>query len=157
MATTLTEGFYQVTQEMYDWFIAREGINKVVVDVLSQADIEKQTVYGYIHIVPEQSVVRGSNNVYSFSIYCVDIVDLPNRDIRDMPNFQGIDNLQDVWHETDKHLTEFVSYIRRGRTQVQYQLDGDPVMTPFKDRFENLLAGWELSIDIIVPTGGPIC
>jgi hypothetical protein len=31
-----------------------------------------------------------------------------------------------------------------------YQLDGNPICTPFTERFENLLAGWTATFDVLL-------
>jgi len=38
-----------------------------------------------------------------------------------------------------------------------YQLDGDPTLSPFSDRFENELAGWTADITILIYNDIYIC
>ena len=38
-----------------------------------------------------------------------------------------------------------------------YQLDGNPSLTPFSDRFENELAGWTADITILIYNDIYIC
>jgi len=38
-----------------------------------------------------------------------------------------------------------------------YQLDGTPSFEPFYDRFENEVAGWALTFDVLIPNDIEIC
>ena len=38
-----------------------------------------------------------------------------------------------------------------------YQLDGNPSLEPFYDRFENQLAGWNSTMDILIYNDITIC
>jgi hypothetical protein len=38
-----------------------------------------------------------------------------------------------------------------------YQLDGSPTIEAFFDRFENKVAGWTLSFDVLIPNDMTIC
>jgi hypothetical protein len=38
-----------------------------------------------------------------------------------------------------------------------YQLDGSPNLTPFYDRFENQLAGWSATMDVMIYNDIYIC
>jgi len=40
---------------------------------------------------------------------------------------------------------------------TKYQLDGDPTCEPFFDRFENQLAGWACTMDILIENDITIC
>jgi len=44
-----------------------------------------------------------------------------------------------------------VTELRRGTLYSDlYQLDGNPTCVPFSERFENLLAGWTATFDVLL-------
>lgn len=155
--STTPQGFYQVTQMIYDYFRAQEGIGQIYLDLPSTIDQFKESVGTLILISPEDTTWSEKYNYFNFTIYCFDFVDVTNRDIREMPDFQGIDNLQDVWNETNWYLTKFVNSLNRGDLNVENWDITVGGMEVFKDVQPNLLAGWALSIQIGAPHLGIIC
>jgi hypothetical protein len=72
--------------------------------------------------------------------------------------FEGNDNLLDVLNEQLAIAQRLVSSLKRGDLFSNLvQIDGDPLCEPFTDRFENKVAGWTLTFDIIVPNDMSIC
>ena len=39
----------------------------------------------------------------------------------------------------------------------QFVVETDPTLEPFTERFENLLAGWTMTFDVVVPNDMTIC
>jgi hypothetical protein len=39
----------------------------------------------------------------------------------------------------------------------KYVIETDPTLEPFTERFENLLAGWTMTFDVVVPNEMTIC
>ena len=151
-------GFYQVTEAMFNWFNAREEINTVTMGNLSDVGLKDVTQYGLVHIVPLTTTVGPKINIFSFNIYALDKVDSNKFDFRQMPDFRGTTNLQDAWHEMAQVLTFFTNAARRGDLwDKNFEINTDPTINPFKDRFEHVLAGWEMTIEIEVFHGGIIC
>ena len=151
-------GFYQITEAMFNYFNALDEVASVTLGNLSDVALKDITQYALVHIVPFDTTIGEKVNIYSFGIYAIDKVDINKFDFREMPDFRGTDNLHDAWHEMDKVLTGFVNQARRGTLwNDNFVLNGDPTMTPFKDRFEHVLAGWELTVNIEVYHGGIIC
>jgi hypothetical protein len=67
-------------------------------------------------------------------------------------------NLIDVYNTQLQIANALISELRRGDLyRTKYQLVGDPVCNPFKDRYENELAGWGVTITIDLPNNLSIC
>jgi hypothetical protein len=45
----------------------------------------------------------------------------------------------------------------RGGNVNTFRMDGDPTIEPFTERFENYLAGWTVTFDILVPNDMTVC
>ena len=53
--------------------------------------------------------------------------------------------------------TLIMKLMRGDLFSARYQVNTSPVAEPFKERFNNVLAGWSVDIDIEVPNGASIC
>ena len=63
--------------------------------------------------------------------------------------FNGNNNLQDIYNTQLQVVNDIVQSVRRGSLfDSKIQLVGEPVATPFKDRYENELAGWGIEINM---------
>ena len=72
--------------------------------------------------------------------------------------FRGNNNEQDILNTQLAVLNKLVQVLRGGDLhQDLYQLDGSPSFEPFYDRFENEMAGWALTFDVIIPNDISIC
>ena len=55
-------------------------------------------------------------------------------------------------------LSRIVAQLTNGETfEDNYQLEGEPSCEPFTDRFENLLAGWTMTFDVLIPNEMTSC
>jgi hypothetical protein len=72
-------------------------------------------------------------------------------------DYKGVTNIVDVHNDTLLSLADIISYLRRNPDAFNYEILGDAILTPFEDRFSNLLAGWVAIFDVEVPYDGNIC
>jgi hypothetical protein len=99
----------------------------------------------------EDSILR-----FSMSVLAMDIVNESKDETVDV--FVGNDNEQDILNTQLAVLNKLVQVLRGGDPYKElYQLDGNPSFEPFYDRFENEMAGWALSFDVLVPNDIYIC
>jgi hypothetical protein len=86
----------------------------------------------------------------------MDIVDESKEPTTDI--FIGNNNEQDVLNTQLAVLNKLVQVLRRGDLySSQYQLEGDANLEPFVDRFENKVAGWTATFDVLVNNDIEIC
>jgi len=127
---------------------------------LSDVDIKRQNIMPLLHILPEAVDVDGKVTMYNFALYGMDLVDFNKLDVRkDIPQpSQGTDNTQDVLNDILIRMSKAMSQYKRGDAYSEgiQSVDIDSY-TPFLERFENLLAGWELSVSFEIFTGDEIC
>ncbi len=72
--------------------------------------------------------------------------------------FRGNNNEQDILN-TQLAVLNKLAQVLRGGTLFQdlYQLEGTTNLEPFYDRFENEMAGWAMTFDVIVNNDINIC
>ena len=87
----------------------------------------------------------------------VNIVDV-NKSEADFDDFYGNDNLQDVLNTQFEVGNRLVTLLRRGDLFANhYQVTSDATLTPFIERFSNVLAGYELEVTIEMKNDISIC
>ena len=145
--------FYTVTQKLHDLLIADNNVNVVTIGDISEVDLAKQNIFPLSHIMVGNPALNGSTMTMNFTVICMDIVDVSKEQLRDEGEpFYGMDNLQDIWNTQLQVCNRLVEQLRRGTAFSNgFQITDTITATPFKDRFENLLAGWAIDIAIDVP------
>lgn len=149
--------FYDVVDVIRDTLRSNPTTNTVTFGDLDEIDLDKTTIFPLAHIYVER--VRHEDNmlVFDFLVLVADVVDFNNEQTED-DDFYGNDNLHDVLNTQLSVMNDLISSLRRGDLyRTQYQLDNTPTVEPFKQRFKNLLAGWESNISIRVKNEFKTC
>lgn len=150
------KGFYQVTQVIKDQLLSDADVNTVTTGDITRIDLSKQTMFPLSHIIVNN--VGNEDNIlrFSLSVLAMDVVNISKEEVVDI--FIGNNNEQDILNTQLAVLNKLVQVLRGGTLHTDlYQLDGTPNFEPFYDRFENEMAGWALSFDVIIPNDISIC
>ena len=149
-------GFYRVLDTIKDTLQADTNCNTVTYGDITQIDLSKQTIFPLSHIIVN-SVTSGENIMtFNISILAMDIVDVSKDEVTDI--FVGNDNEQDVLNTQLTVLNKVIQKLRIGSLYSdKYQVQGDVSLEPFRDRFENQIAGWTATMDIIIENDVNVC
>ncbi len=150
------KGFYQVTETIKNQLLADVSVNTVTSGDITRIDLSKQTMFPLSHIIVNN--VGNEDNIlrFSLSVLSMDVVDFSKEETVDI--FRGNNNEQDILNTQLAVLNKLVQVLRGGTLhQDLYQLDGTPNLEPFYDRFENEMAGWALTFDVLIPNDIEIC
>mgnify|MGYP003627661439 FL=1 len=150
------KGFYQVTQVIKDQLLADVNVNTVTTGDITRIDLSKQTMFPLSHLIVNN--VGNEDNIlrFSLSVLAMDVVNISKEEVVDI--FIGNNNEQDILNTQLAVLNKLVQVLRGGTLHTDlYQLDGSPNFEPFYDRFENEMAGWALTFDVIIPNDISIC
>jgi len=150
------KGFYQVTETIKNQLLADVNVNTVTSGDITRIDLSKQTMFPLSHIIVNN--VGNEDNIlrFSLSVLSMDVVDFSKEEVIDI--FRGNNNEQDILNTQLSVLNKLVQVLRGGTLhQDLYQLDGTPNLEPFYDRFENEMAGWALTFDVLIPNEIEIC
>ena len=150
------KGFYQVTEIIKNQLLSDVNVNTVTTGDITRIDLSKQTMFPLSHIVVNN--VGNEDNIlrFSLSVLSMDVVNISKEEVVDI--FIGNNNEQDILNTQLAVLNKLVQVLRGGTLhQDLYQLDGTPNFEPFYDRFENEMAGWALTFDVIIPNDIDIC
>ncbi len=150
------KGFYQVTEIIKDALLSDVNVNTVTTGDITRIDLGKQTMFPLSHLIVNN--VSNEDNILRFnlSVLSMDVVNISKEEVVDI--FIGNNNEQDILNTQLAVLNKLVQVLRGGTLyQDLYQLDGTPSFEPFYDRFENEVAGWALSFDVLIPNDIDIC
>ena len=145
--------FYNLTKTIKDTLEANSQVNVVTFGDIFDIDLNKQTIFPLSHIMVNQASFEGQIVRINVSVICMDVVDETKQDPKAQAEpFYGTNNEQDILNTQLAVINDLVSKMRKGTLYTDlYQLDGNPTCLPFSERFENLLAGWTATFDVLLP------
>jgi len=150
------QGFYNITTKIKETLALDDFVNTVTYGDIFEIDLNKQDIFPLSHFIVNSATLNGSVWQFNMSLLCMDIVDESKEDVTD--KFLGNDNEQDVLNTQMAVINRLLELLRRGDLYSDlYQLEGSPTIEPFVDRFDNKLAGWTLTFDVLIPNGMTIC
>jgi len=148
-------GFYDLTDKIKDTLQAEPFVNTVSYGSLDDIDLNKQTIFPLSHIIVNNVVVGTQTMRFNISVLSMDVVDESKNEA---DNFVGNDNEQDVLNTQLAVQNRLLALLQRGELYTdKYQVEGEVTCEPFVDRFENKLAGWAATFDVLIPNDMTIC
>ena len=148
--------YFDIIDKLRTHFESDELISTVSQGDIFDVDLNKQTIFPLVHIIVNTASLEGNVVRYNISILAMDIVDITKDE--DVNKFDGNDNELYVLNTQLQVLTRCYELLLRGDLWTdKFQIDGNPTCEPFVDRFENKLAGWTMTCDILIPNGMTIC
>ena len=148
--------YFDIIDKLKTHFDGDVLVNTVTQGNLFDIDLSKQTIFPLVHIIVNTASLEGNVVRYNISILAMDIVDITKDEEEN--KFDGNDNELYVLNTQLQVLTRCYELLLRGDLWTdKFQIDGNPTCEPFVDRFENKLAGWTMTTDILSPNGMTIC
>ena len=156
MANQGVRGFYQITNTIKDQLLNDDNINTVTTGDITDIDLNKQTIFPLAHLVINNVTIEEQVLRFSMSVLTMDVVDKSKDEVADV--FRDNNNEQDVLNTQLAVINKVIQTLRIGTLyQNKYQLDGDPSCEPFYDRFENQVAGWACTFDVLIENDINVC
>ena len=125
--------FYDMTEKLKDILLSDDNVSTVTYGDITSVATEKTTIYPLSHFVVNDVNIKDQVFEFNISLSCMDIIDYTNEKTSD--HFNGSDNMMDIFN-----------------TQI-----GEPTMSQFKHRFEDDVAGWDVSFDVQVIQDMNVC
>jgi hypothetical protein len=145
--------YYQIIDHLYKYLNGHESINTVNIGDVLDVDLSKQTIFPLANA--QVSSVTFDEHIVTFNVNVIamDIVDEDKENKQDLSNpHLGLDNKQDILNTMMTVINGLQSSLRRGGLyDKNVVLETSASATLFEDRFENLLTGWSLTLDISMP------
>ena len=149
-------GIYNVKDKIKDSLNAEPFVNTVTYGSLDDVDLNKQTIFPLSHLIVNNCTVGTNTLTFNISILAMDVVDESKEEVTD--DFVGNDNEQDVLNTQLAIINRVIALLQRGDLYSdKYQVEGTVSCEPFVDRFENKLAGWAATFDVLVQNDMTVC
>jgi|TARA_R100000900_G_scaffold117867_1_gene92721 hypothetical protein len=149
-------GFYQITETIETQLLADVNVNTVTTGDIFDIDLSKQSIFPLAHIIVNSVTLQEQVISFNITVMAMDIVDESKDATTDI--FRGNNNEQDVLNTQLAVLNKLVMVLRRGDLYSdKFQLEGDPSLEPFYERFDNRLAGYAATMDVIIHNDITIC
>jgi hypothetical protein len=149
-------GFYNLIDTLKEELKSIPFVNTVTYGDISDVDLNKQTIFPLTHFIVNNFNYQSNIVVFNISLLCMDIIDESKSDVTDV--FVGNNNEQDIFNTQMNVIVRVLDKLKRGDLYSEkYQLEGQPSVEAFTDRFENKLAGWSCSFDVAIANDMSIC
>jgi hypothetical protein len=149
-------GFYQLTEKIKEQLLLDININTVTSGDLSDVNLNKQDIFPLGHIIVESVTDEEQVLRFNITVLACDMVN-QSKDLT-VDRFTGNSNEQDILNTQLAVLNKLIQTLRMGDLYTDmYQLEGNPSLQPFYDRFENQLAGWSVSMEVLIYNDIYIC
>lgn len=149
-------GFYTAIDKLKTHFDNDALVNSVSEGDIFQVDLAKQTIFPLVHIMVNSCSFETNVLRFNISLIAMDLVDISKNENTNV--YLGNDNTQDALNSTLAILNRAYDIMLHGSLAYDlFQIDGNPNCEPFTERFENLLSGWTMTFDVLVPNDMTIC
>jgi hypothetical protein len=149
-------GFYDLLNKLKVHFDTDPIVNTVTQGDIFSVDLSKQTIFPLTHLMVNSSTLSDNTMSFNVSVIAMDIVDISTSEAPDV--FQENNNELDVLNTQLAVLNRAYQQMLHGNLwDDKYVIETDPTCEPFTERFENLLAGWTMTFDVVVPNEMTIC
>lgn len=149
-------GYYNLLDKLKTHFDADAIVNTVTQGDIFDVDLSKQTIFPLVHIMVNSCSLDESTATWNVSLIAMDVVDISKDATTDL--FLGNDNEIDVLNTQHAVLNRAYQLIKHGSLAYDlFMVEGTASLEPFTERFENYMAGWTMTIDIVTPNEMTIC
>jgi hypothetical protein len=154
--------FYSFTQFFANVCNAHPNITTFDLSDIRTLDTEKQTLFPYANLIVNNVAIDSGVMTYNVTFMVMDrVVEVEDVSVGKFntidKDYRGYSNVSDVWNTSLLTINDVVSYIYRNPSAYQYNVIGSSLATPFEERFQNLLAGWAIDMNIAVGNPNDMC
>lgn len=149
-------GYYNLLDKLKTHFDADAIVNTVTQGDIFKVDLAKQTIFPLLHIMVNNCTLDERTTTWNISLIAMDIVDISKNTSTNI--FLGNDNEIDVLNTQHAVLNRAYQLIKHGSLAYDlFMVEGTANLEPFTERFENYMAGWTMTFDVVTPNEMTIC
>ena len=142
--------FYDVVDKIKDILLEDDNMNTVTYGDITKVATEKTTIYPLGHMVVNSATVKSNIFTFSITVACMDIIDQSNID--------KVDNEMDIFNTQFAVISRLILKMSRYNMRNQgFQVIGEPTTESFTHRFEDDVAGWDVTFDVNVIQDMSVC
>ena len=145
--------YYDLVDNIYNYLIGNNEINTVTFGDVMDVDLSRHTIFPLAHVNITSATFDEHFLTFNMNVIAMDIVDESKEDKNSVAKpHLGLDNKHDILNSMLSVVNGLQSSLRRGGMETNnYELNETATATLFEDRFENLLTGWSMEMNIMIP------
>jgi hypothetical protein len=150
---------YDIISEIKTFLRSHPIVNTVTFGDITQVNLNKTEMFPLVHFFLGNTTVTNNSLRVRLTLLFADIVDYSKGyNENDEGDRQDDTNLIDVYNTQMQTANALISHLKRGDLyRDRFQVTNNPILEPFKDRFENELAGWTVDVEIEMPNNYSVC
>ena len=155
---------YSFTQFFNSVCLAHPNIKTFnVSDDFMEADTAKQTLFPLAYMVINNTTISGySQMIYNVNLLVMDrvqeVLENSSGEFNSLvKDYKTPSNILDVWNTSMMTLSDIVVYVKNNAQPYEFNITTDVILTPFQERFDNILAGFSCVMSIAVPFNQSNC
>ncbi len=144
------EAIYRVIDTIKNELNSNPFCNKVTLGELTEIDLAKMTMFPLANITLDNVTHKENSLSFQITVTNVDIVDIS----KDVPldDIYGNDNLVYIWTNQLYVINRLVARLRESSiNDYIWELDNDPQSDFINKEMENMLAGFQTTINLTIP------
>ena len=144
------EAIYRVIDTIKEELSTNPFCNKVTLGELTEIDLAKMTMFPLANITLDNVTHKENSLSFQITVTNVDIVDIS----KDVPidDIYGNDNLVYIWTNQLYVINRLVARLRESSiNDYIWELDNDPQSDFINKEMENMLAGFQTTINLTIP------
>lgn len=154
--------FYSFTNFFNNVCLAHPNVTTFTLGDIYNIDMAKQTLFPLAHLIVNNVAIDSGIMTYNVTLLVMDRVqDITQDSVGPyntiVKNYKDVTNILDVWNTSLMTINDITSYIYRNPDAYSYNVIGSSLATPFDERFDNLLAGFSIDMNVAVGNTNPIC
>ncbi len=155
MANTGARAYYILLETLKNSLLQNPNVNTLTTGDISQIDLSKQTIFPLSHIIINSATNSGQVMSFNVTVLCMDKVNqLKTEQVNPFNNEAEHTVLNTQLAVSNKLYKDLYS----GQLRLDgYQVDDDASIEFFFDRFENILAGVAMTLNIQLNNDLNVC
>ena len=155
MANTGARAYYILLETLKNSLLQNVNVNTVTTGDISEIDLSKQTIYPLSHIIVNNATNSGQVMSFNVTVLCMDKVNqLKTEQVNPFNNEAEHTVLNTQLAVSNKLYKDLYS----GQLRLDgYQVDDDASIEFFFDRFENILAGVAMTLNVQLNNDLNVC
>jgi hypothetical protein len=149
------EAVYRIIKSLETELLSNPFCHKVTMGTLTEIDLAKNTIFPLSHISLDTVSHKENTLAFQITIYNLDIVNISKEVNNDI---FGNDNLVYIWTNQLYVINRLVGRIKQQTIYSDgWELSGEPQSDFINKEMENMLAGFQTTLTIIVPNDINLC
>lgn len=154
--------YYTFTQFFNNVCTAHPNVTTFTLDDIRSIDTDKTTLFPLANLIVNNVTIDSGLMTYNITLMAMDrvveVADLSSGNFNAIvKDFKGYSNIVDVHNSTLLTINDILSYVYRNPQALDYNITTSALVTPFEERFSNLIAGWAADLNVTVGNVQPMC